>query len=389
MIKILLWPLLFLFGFQCSIVFCRTIIFPIKFLSLSSKLDSSGIQKNWNFYWAESQKYIEFESAIKSKGRGSNFIWPYSNIYLESLESLKKSSNNTYIQPSICQMDNEIFVIIEKGIISSGLLVDIEIGRLLIKPQSTLKKRVSDSLIRLKTQLRSKKNSTDNNKLIFSISLQKNLDTPRNGNDLCFNLELASQLIKKVNIVGIIGKSYLKHLAKVISRPDSTSYLKKPHYNLILNWNRNTSIKIVTSSGQLSSTINGQPLPFMKPIFSISLKKDGKQPLKLGSEWNSFLAEENSRLDPSKNAKIIYKKGSWVYIDKGRGFGFKINDRIKGIGSLRIYGHIVSYYGANLSMKDNKKKPISDGAIVFVRSGLSQVKIGDEIKLDDEVFPTP
>ena len=67
-----------------------------------------------------------------------------------------------------------------------------------------------------------------------------------------------------------------------------------------------------------------------------------------------------------------------------------MNDRlVVADDSQVVKGHIVGYYGPELSLKSPKGWPISEGAIMYVRKGQRESKLGQEFKYDKMTVPTP
>lgn len=102
------------------------------------------------------------------------------------------------------------------------------------------------------------------------------------------------------------------------------------------------------------------------------------------------LAQEQAALQRDKLPKISYINKAWVYLDKGRAWGLKMNDRLRGSDSdNEVFGHVVGFYGPEMKIKSPLGYPVSEGAIVFVRKGQKNVKIGQSFNYDLQTYPTP
>lgn len=102
------------------------------------------------------------------------------------------------------------------------------------------------------------------------------------------------------------------------------------------------------------------------------------------------LSDEKKSLARSDNPLASSIRGAWVYLDKGRAWGLKMNDRLViATGTATIKGHVVGYFGPEMHLKSPRGFPIQEGAIMFVRKGQRGVKIGNEFSYDKMNVPTP
>ena len=101
------------------------------------------------------------------------------------------------------------------------------------------------------------------------------------------------------------------------------------------------------------------------------------------------LAVEKQSLARSDNPLAAGIRGAWVYLDKGRAWGLKMNDRLViSTGNSTIKGHVVGYFGPEMHLKSPRGFPIEEGAIMFVRKGQHDVKVGYEFAYDKMEVPT-
>jgi hypothetical protein len=66
-----------------------------------------------------------------------------------------------------------------------------------------------------------------------------------------------------------------------------------------------------------------------------------------------------------------------------------MNDRLViANGTTKIKGHVVGYFGPEMHLKSPRGFPIEEGAIMFVRKGQHDVRIGYEFAYDKMEVPT-
>ena len=90
--------------------------------------------------------------------------------------------------------------------------------------------------------------------------------------------------------------------------------------------------------------------------------------------------------------QIIHRYGAWVYLDRGRAYGLRMDDRVIVNENKGIKGHVVGYYGPNAGLRHPTESPasgslVSEGAIVYIREGQDKVKIGQTLAFDTKFFP--
>jgi hypothetical protein len=66
-----------------------------------------------------------------------------------------------------------------------------------------------------------------------------------------------------------------------------------------------------------------------------------------------------------------------------------MNDRLVGIEQPNAFkGHVVAYFGPELKLKSPRGWPINEGAIIFIRKGQKNLKIGQAFTYDGMRVPT-
>lgn len=85
---------------------------------------------------------------------------------------------------------------------------------------------------------------------------------------------------------------------------------------------------------------------------------------------------ESKQLMLSENPRSLRQNGAWFYLDKGRAWGLRLNDRLTSVENPEIKGHIVRFYGPESGIKNTQEETIGEGAIIFIREGLVKLKSG-------------
>jgi hypothetical protein len=135
----------------------------------------------------------------------------------------------------------------------------------------------------------------------------------------------------------------------------------------------------------------GQTLPWkwtepltvgVNPDRTINLSQSGRLKTEIMTERNSLVRAELPQV-----AKI---RGAWAYVDKGRAWGLQMNDRlISNDDPQKIKGHVVAYFGPEMNIKSPRGWPIHEGAIIFIRKGQKDVRVGQILTYDGMKVPTP
>ena len=87
---------------------------------------------------------------------------------------------------------------------------------------------------------------------------------------------------------------------------------------------------------------------------------------------------------------VVATYGAWAYLDRGRAWGLEMNDRLwMERDGQAIKGHVVKFFGPELKLRSPRGFWITEGAIVFIRTGQKEVKVGDVLRYDPTEFPTP
>ncbi len=102
-----------------------------------------------------------------------------------------------------------------------------------------------------------------------------------------------------------------------------------------------------------------------------------------------LLKAEDVSLRKDERPQISRIYGAWAYVDRGRAWGLRMNDRLElSDASGTVKGHVVGFYGSAMNIKSPRGFPVAEGAIVFIRKGQKEIKIGQELMFDQTKYPT-
>jgi hypothetical protein len=159
---------------------------------------------------------------------------------------------------------------------------------------------------------------------------------------------------------------------------------EKPPSNLQLPVSLTLNIRAVES-------VFAQTLPWKwsEPLV-LGVKGDNTIDLKFSDRLKTELTSERAALRRDELPKVAKIRGAWAYVDKGRAWGLQMNDRlISEDEPQKIKGHVVAYFGPELNLKSVRGWPINEGAIIFIRKGQQDVRLGQSLMYDGMKVPTP
>ena len=136
----------------------------------------------------------------------------------------------------------------------------------------------------------------------------------------------------------------------------------------------------------------GKTLPWSwsEPLSIAAKPADSTVKLEMSDRLLKTLLTEKESLRRDELPQVIKIRGAWAYVDKGRAWGLQMNDRLVGQESPgKIKGHVVAYYGPEMKLKSLRGWPVHEGAVIFIRKGQREVKIGQTFQYDSMTVPTP
>lgn len=101
-----------------------------------------------------------------------------------------------------------------------------------------------------------------------------------------------------------------------------------------------------------------------------------------------FLDQERSNLQLADLPHVIRVYKGWVYLDRGRAWGLKMDDRLVSTDGQSA-GHVIGFFDDEWHLKNAAGSPIHEGAILFIRKGQASEALGQTYQFDMTQYPTP
>ncbi len=220
----------------------------------------------------------------------------------------------------------------------------------------------------------------------LGLKLLRGSDTTRQGSLQCHNTMLAHSLIEQQRITASVGSleaSHLRTQMRINEAPQRATrtlaidwgrYPEGPEkFPFDARWSEGILGASIDPSITGEVTLNRAMHRFEAPPVLVDLLRAEKNQLLLAD------LPQISRIDKA-----------WVYLDRGRAYGLDLDDRlVVNDGQRDVKGHVVGFFGPNLGIVSPRGYPIHEGAIVYIRKGQKQVKLGDSLRFDTKTFPTP
>lgn len=107
--------------------------------------------------------------------------------------------------------------------------------------------------------------------------------------------------------------------------------------------------------------------------------------------FRALLDSEKATLTRSDLPEAAKIDRAWVYLDRGRAWGLKMNDRLVADlgGGEKVKGHVVRFFGPEAKLTSPRGFPIEEGAIVYIRKNQRKAKVGLAFQKDPKTFPAP
>lgn len=226
--------------------------------------------------------------------------------------------------------------------------------------------------------------------LKVGLSLKRETTRRDNTSSYCFNLLLVQVLQSEYRFVAQVNDEWVGMITRIL--PGEIS-LSRPNRHVSLHWDfgniaQARGFKTVTYKATLSDSVFGKSFgPVMTIPEPIDIQKATKFQSENFTDLMTALNQEQQVLSKSGLPQYISQSGAWVYLDKGRAWGLQINDRLIATNNPDIKGHIIGFYGPEIKMKTRNDLPVHEGAILFVREGLSKLSGSEQFQFDPRVYP--
>lgn len=325
---------------------------------------------------------------------------------LRSAKSILVSNNTTksadeisIYQPIWCDLANySVFFL--ANLTSRGEWISLPYGAVARKPIDALGERdpyplfqevPTELLIRASNQGKIEKKEA----LKLNFRARNTLTRMDLGSDQCLNLIASAQILGRARVMAFLGTEEALFVNRTLGLKAQTS---RPNRYLGVHWvyqNRQKNPELPISLGlylKTAEAIFGKRDEYQ---FSGKVKveiENATLVLKLPESLYTWIERQNASLSQSVIPTVLDTYGAWAYLNVGRGYGLKINDRMVStipIEGKTIRGHIVKYYGPESGIQDKNGKTVLEGAILYIRKGQKQLNNGVQFTFDPTSYPVP
>ncbi len=231
-----------------------------------------------------------------------------------------------------------------------------------------------------------------NNRQPLKVDLKlTNRSVRSRGSYQCLNSVISENLAEDFNLDTSVGNQSLVHLGHHLNLP---ALAPRPTRIIRLEWKQLKALNGNTGNNLKLTAwwdegILGTKFLKAKPK-DISLQINNNRLVVVGiKNITNQLQDEANNLKAESIPTVVKTYGAWAYLDQGRSWGLRMNDRlVNQQNPSGVKGHVVGFYGAGLKLKSPKGTPVHEGAIVYIRKGQSQLKVGQTFTYDQQTFPT-
>jgi len=327
----------------------------------------------------------------------------FATITTGSLQISTNADTTLIVEPSLCPMADRYVLLLRAMDLKSGLLLDAQHTSVkksewlqAAKKPTALTELLISKVKAMMSNLKLQASVTADTTLQVGISEGSRLLREDQGNSSCLNDLVAEKLVHQGYKV-IAGESselfvgihdYYLEGSKVARATRNLTFVwsvEAKNASKALTFPVSFQVKILPSEAVFTHQYEAlKELPWKFSITSTGAISFGLIP-----ELLALLSEEKTNLSTAVDPSIMKVYGAWVYLDKGRAWGLKINDRLMVKGNEdKIKGHVIGYYGPTEGIVKSGQL-IQEGAVVFIRKGQSLTEIGQQLILDPTQYPTP
>ena len=233
------------------------------------------------------------------------------------------------------------------------------------------------------------------NALQVGLKLAKESTRKDTGSYQCLNLLLSERLAESFRVIRPIGTESLYHVKRVAKQ---THRYRRATRTLLMKWDLDHSYKKgppklpleYSLTATMSESVFGQRIVAFKQQPYSFTKQNNQLTFKIDPQLTASLQAEARSLNLADLPQVSRVYGAWIYLDRGRAYGLKMKDRLVFKDDPQaIKGQVVGFYGPNLGLKSPRGFKVSEGAIVYIRKGQRQTKIGQTFAFDQTKYPTP
>ncbi len=318
-----------------------------------------------------------------------------------AVSAAESPDDSQFIQPIWCKIGDRHIIALQHGDSFTGLLVqsfhlseqiDASIGLGEAARFDWIRSLASQNLAKIGNQ--SMRTTPNDRAVKLSLELLNTSTRLDRGSNDCLNAILAESLIAIHRVQFAMGLESLTHLRwqRGITQP-----LERANRTIAVAWypepaKPNTELKLPArfrANFEYTEAVFASPLSRESNIaYSIGVNQN-RVVMQPHQGLSEFIRQQERALAVGDKPQIAHIYGAWVYLDKGRAYGLKINDRlITQVGNDSVKGHVVGFFGSGVGIKSPRGFKIDEGAIVFIRKGQNLVKLGLEFDFDQTAYPT-
>jgi len=243
------------------------------------------------------------------------------------------------------------------------------------------------------------KSAPPSDALHVGLSLARAVTRSDEGASACLNLLLEQQLASRYTVARSLGSD---HLALSRWLLDQSPTPRRPTRVLELDWTHPPEAEIdrhlpttFTVDAQVIDAVYGKHIPVkLSSQIRCQQSTDGGNGARIACQPDQaigrLLDAEAASLKLSDWPQVAKVYRAWVYLDRGRAWGLKMNDRVVAtVDGKPVKGHVVQFYGPEQKLNSPRGFPIREGAIVYVRLNQQLARKGMTFQMDPRTFPTP
>ncbi len=310
-----------------------------------------------------------------------------------------KINESSYLLPLLCPLEGEIILGLQWGSTLTNEIYGIALQRLGRITNNHSESRIeaaklSQSLLQLWEKLEQGYRATSPalEALKIGLSLRRGGALQEKGEYLCMNQLMALSLLKDgYRVLGFLGQEQLARIRRSLSQPTGPL---RPNRNLSIEWQRQfdkSQIPRYRIFWVLNEAVFGQSRLASQSSSELWSLDQLLQKVTLPPDLSNSLQQEASSLREEDLPAVSHIYGSWVYLDRGRAWGLEVKDRLIGRqdNGKVLKGHIIGFFTKELGLQSPRGFPISEGAILYIRKGREDLKLGQTFDFDPTSFPTP
>jgi hypothetical protein len=301
-----------------------------------------------------------------------------------------------YLVPILCPVGTKLVFALELVELSSQVLIGgqqilldparWEQTRLTNETRNELVSQLNDLRNELEADAQRNRQAEPIDAMKLNLSLLRGAHDSRHGAHLCLNMLMAHSLVKDQRILAPLGQLESGLLRQTLGITTPSQRFTRI---LAFDWGQDPKgpERFIYEARWAEGVLAG--------VLDRRLKGEAvlqQQPARLEppASLRSLLNSTKEQLVLKDGPQVAKIRGAWVYLDRGRAWGLDLDDRLYlDDGQRRIKGHVVGFYGPGLGLQSTRGYRIQEGAIVYIRQGQREVKVGDMLRFDPTRFPTP